>query len=82
MSVMLRTAAVQLNVCTAPHTGPAGSPLVGSASTSTTHAWLQYKVSASSPVKTTGVSVPLPVVLEMLSLAVVIWLELYVEHGA
>lgn len=71
-----------MNVCTAPHTGPVGSPMAGSASRSSTHACVQKSVSAVSPVTATGVSVPLPVVLGMLWLAVAMVELLYVSHGA
>lgn len=69
---MIRTGVSQLNVCTAPHTGPTGSPIVAFASRSTTHVCVQMLVSAGSPVTATGVSVPFPLVLGKLWLAVVI----------
>ena len=55
-----------MNVCTAPHTGPVGSPMVAFASRSSTHACEQYKTSGDSPVTATDAMEPLPLVLGML----------------
>jgi hypothetical protein len=76
LNLYAHTGVGQMNVCMAPHTGSVGSPLVGSASVSITHACVQYSVSALNPVTATGASVPLPVGLVMVWLAVAIWLEL------
>ena len=61
-----RTGDGQMNVCTAPHTGPVGSPMVAFASRSSTHACEQYKTSGDNPVTATGAMEPLPLVLGML----------------
>lgn len=71
-----------MKVCTAPHTGSVGSPMVALASRSTTHACVQYRTSGDSPVTATGASVPLPLVLGMLSGVVESCEELYESHGA